>query len=192
MIHNSFFTLAPLMNAATFVWQDHIGKIVTTGLLSMVPTFEGRYALTVGIAMGMPVIFAYTLAFICSSIPIPFIMLLLRPVLDWFYTLPIKPVRKFAAWLENRTNRKRDSMQENKTSGLRGKLGRHVSSETLELLGLYIFVALPLPGTGIWTGTAVATLFKMPRAKSVAAILLGNLTACLIMTLATTGVLSFF
>lgn len=192
MIRNTLLHLSPLMSAAqnTFVWQEHTGKIITTALLSMVPAFEGRYAVAVALGMGMPIGFAYLLAFIASSLPMPVILLLLRPVLDWFYTLPIKPVRKFAAWLERRMERKRDAMQEKSDSGVRGKMARYLSSDTLELIGLYIFVALPLPGTGVWTGSGIATLFKMPRVKSAIAILLGNATACLIMTLATSGVLA--
>ena len=173
---------------AAFVWKEHIGKIITTALLSMVPTYEGRYALVTGVAMGLPTGFAYLLAFICSSIPVPFILLLLRPVLDWFYTLPIKPVRKFAAWLEKRSAKKREKMHSDNQKGLMGKIGKHVSSDTLELIALYVFVAVPLPGTGAWTGSAIATLFEMPRGKSALAIVLGNATACLITLLMTVGV----
>lgn len=172
----------------TFVWRDHIHKIITTALLSMVPTFEGRYAVTVALGMGMPPVFSYLLALTCSSIPIPFILLLLRPVLDWFYTLPIPPVQKFAAWLERHAAMKRAAMNEKNKKGLRA----HLSPDAAELLALYIFVALPLPGTGVWTGSAIATLFEMPRGWSALVIFLGNVTACLITTLATTGVLAVF
>ena len=188
MIENLNIQPATLLAAANgaFVWQEHTKEIITTALLSMVPTFEGRYAVTVALGMGMPPVFSYLLALTCSSIPIPFILLLLRPVLDWFYTLPIPPVQKFAAWLERHAAKKRVSMNEKNQKGLRGRL----SADAAELLALYIFVALPLPGTGVWTGSAIATLFEMPRGKAAAAILLGNVTACLITTLATTGVLA--
>ena len=65
-----------------FVWQEHTRQIVTAALLSMVPTFEGRYAVTVALGMGMPPVFSYLLALICSSLPVPIILLLLRPVLE--------------------------------------------------------------------------------------------------------------
>ena len=183
---------AVLLEAAgNFVWREHLGKVISTALLSMVPTFEGRYAVAVMLKLGMPAVFSFALAVICSTIPMPFILLLLRPVLDWFYTLPIKPVRKFAAWLERRSERKRQKMHENRDTGLRGKLRSRVSEEMIELIGLYIFVALPLPGTGCWTGSAIATLFEMPRGKAAVAILLGNITACGIMTLGSLGVFSF-
>ena len=183
MNHNLF-----LAAAETFVWQAHTKQIITAALLSMVPTFEGRYAVTVALGMGMPAVFSYLLALICSSVPVPFILLLLRPVLDWFYTLPIPPVRKFAAWLEKHAAKKRASMNEKNKKGLRARL----SADAAELLALYIFVALPLPGTGVWTGSAIATLFSLPRGKAALAILLGNVTACLIMTLAASGVLAIF
>ena len=193
MLSELYLRGAVLLEAAgNFVWREQMGKIAGTFLLSMVPTFEGRYAVPVMLGLGIPAGFAYVLAVVGSTLPMPFILLLLRPVLDWFYTLPIKPVRKFAAWLERRSDRKRQKMHENKGTGLRGKLQGRVSEELIELIGLYIFVALPLPGTGCWTGSAIATLFEMPRGKAAIAILLGNITACAVMTLVATGVLSIF
>ena len=189
MSHNTYFTLAPLMEAANqpFIWQEHTRKIVLTALLSMVPMFEGRYAVTVMLGLGMPPVFAYLLAVIASYLPVPFILLLLRPVLNWFYTLPIKPVRAFAAWLERRAERKRAGMHDKKRGG-----APRFSEDTAELLGLYLFVALPVPGTGVWMGSAIATLFEMPLMKSAITILLGNMTACLLTTLITTGALALF
>ena len=177
--------------ASSYVWTENLGHVISIALLSMVPTFEGRYAVVAAIGTGMPVLFAYLLAFVCSSVPVPFILLLMRPILDWFYTLPIKPVRAFAAWLEKRANRKRGGMNEDKKKGVMGWLSKYLSADTLELVALYVFVALPLPGTGGWTGSLIAALFGLPRLKSFAVIVLGNATACLITTLATTGVLSF-
>ena len=183
-----------LLSAAenSFVVRENLSKVLLTMFLSLVPTYEGRYAVPVMLGLGMPPLFAYLLAAVCSSIPMPFILLLLRPVLDWFYTLPIKPVRKFAAWLEKRSARKREKMHAGKGGGIRGRLQGKVSQDTIELIGLYIFVALPLPGTGCWTGSAIATLFEMPRLKAAIAILLGNFTACAITLFATMGVTSIF
>ena len=194
-LYNASARLAPLMEAVAgkpFVWQEHTRKIIVTALLSMVPMFEGRYAVTVMVGTGMPPVFAYLLAVIASYLPVPFILLLLRPVLDWFYTLPIKPVRAFAAWLERRAARKRAGMHDRKRGrkGRRKGKRRRFTAETAELLGLYLFVALPVPGTGVWMGSAIATLFEMPLLKSAIAILLGNGTACLITTLITTGVIA--
>lgn len=194
MLKSLFLKNSILLETAAkgFVWNEHLAQVLLAAFLSMVPTFEGRYAITVMLGMGMPVGFAYALAVVCSTLPMPVILLLLRPVLDWFYTLPIKPVRAFAAWLERRSEKKRQKMHANKGTGIRGWLAGKVSQETIELIGLYIFVAVPLPGTGCWTGSAIATLFEMPRGKSAVAILLGNVTACAIMTAATLGAISIF
>ena len=190
MLKGFYLRNAMLLEAAAgkFIWSENIAKVVIAALLSMVPTFEGRYAITVMLGMGMPAGVAYLLAVVFSTLPMPIILLLLRPVLDWFYTLPIRPVQSFAAWLERHAAKKRDSMFEKNQKGIRGRL----SADAAELLALYIFVALPLTGTGVWTGSAIATLFGMPRGKAALAILLGNATACLITTLATTGVLAVF
>ena len=157
----------------TFVWSEHVAEILLTAIMSMVPMYEGRYALITAQGMGMPAIPAYLIAVICSSLPVPIILWLLRPVLDWMYTWPIGFVRKFAAWVDARAERKKGSVE---------KKG---------LWGLYLFVALPLPGTGGWSGSLIATLFNTPKLKSFFTIVLGNATACLITTLMTTGVLSF-
>ena len=162
----------PLLEAAErgFSWAANSKEIITTALLSMVPTFEGRYALLVGNGMGMHPVMAYILALVCSSIPIPFILWLLRPILDWFYTWPIGIVRKFAGWVEARSMKKGESVD---------KMG---------MLGLFLFVAIPIPGTGVWTGSGIAALFKLNPRHSALTILLGNMTACLITTLIYYGV----
>ena len=176
--------------SGAFVWQEHTSEILKTALLSMVPTFEGRYAVIAALGMKMPVVFSYLLALVCSSLPVPFILLLLRPVLDWFYTLPIKPVRAFAAWLERRAQRKHAAMESDGKKGMKGRITRRFSADMAELVALYLFVAIPAPGTGVWMGSAIATLFELPRGKAAVAILLGNATACLITTLMRTGVIA--
>lgn len=152
-------------------------KILIYILLSLVPMFEGRYAVAGMVLNGISPFVAYPVAFLVSYLPVPFILWLLRPVLDWFYTLPIKPVRAFAAWLERRAARKRAGMHDRKNA-------HGLTPEMAELLALYLFVALPVPGTGVWMGSAIASLFNMHKGKAALAILLGNATACLITTLA--------
>jgi len=151
--------------AEKFTWAANAKEIVTTAFLSMVPFFEGRYALLVANGLGMPRLQAYLMAFICSSIPVPFILLLLRIILDWMYSWNIAWIRKFLEWLGNRFEKKSKTVQ---------RIG---------LLGLYLFVAVPLPGTGVWTGSGIASLLKMKRLQAGIVILLGNATACLITTL---------
>ncbi|MDO4547074.1 MAG: small multi-drug export protein [Clostridia bacterium] len=151
--------------ASGFIWSENLTQIIVTALLSMVPTFEGRYAVVTALAMGMPAVFSFLLALIFSTIPMPFIFMLLKPVLKWLYSLPIEPLRKFAAWVENRSVKKSASVK---------KKG---------LLGLFLFVAVPLPGTGVWTGSAIATILNMNKTDSMLAIVVGNVVACLAMTI---------
>lgn len=148
-----------------FVWGEHIGDIIITALLSMVPAFEGRYALVASKAAdsGMPLAPLFLIAVVFSTLPMPFLLLLLRPILDWMYTWKIGFVRKFAAWVDARAERKSKKV------------------EARGLIGLYLFVAVPLPGTGVWTGSAIASVLKMNRKRAAIVIFLGNVTACLIM-----------
>ena len=107
---NAFFRTLIYGVGGNFVWQEHMGKVISTALLSMVPTFEGRYALVTAQAMGMPALPSFLIALLFSTLPMPFLLLLLRPVLDWMYTWPIGFVRKFAAWVDARAERKSKEM----------------------------------------------------------------------------------
>ena len=187
------YTLLEAANAAaaSFSWAANSKEILIAALLSIVPTFEGRYAVTVMLKMGMPAGFAYVLAVVCSSLPMILVLLGMKLAIKWLYAMPWKITTRFADWLSNRSEKKKQKMLAKQDKGIRGKLKGKVSGEMLELIGLYIFVALPLPGTGVWTGSAIAALTGMNRMKSAVAILLGNITACGIMTLAATGVFSF-
>lgn len=159
---------------SVFVWTEHLGEVVTTALLSMVPMFEGRYAVVTGLAIGMPKLFTFLLALVFSSLPIPFIFWFLKPILKWLYGLPIGFIRKFAAWVERRSQKKANEV------------------DAKGLLGLFLFVAVPLPGTGVWSGTAIATLLEMKKSHAALAILAGNFVACLLMAALGIGVTSLF
>jgi len=162
-------TTSPVTQQA-FVWSENLGKVISVALLSMVPTFEGRYALLVGQGMGMPLLPTFLLAFVMSTVPTPFIFCFFKPLLKWFYSLPAKPIQKFAAWIEGRAQKKAKDL------------------ETGSLVALFVFVAIPLPGTGGWTGSIIATLLDMDRKRTAVAIALGNLGACAIMTVVYFGV----
>lgn len=149
------------------------GRIITTALLSMVPTFEGRYAVVTALAAGVPVLPAYLLAVIASSLPIPILLLLLRPILDMVMKWPFKPIRFLADKFITKAQERAGRMQKG------------------SLWALYLFVAIPLPGTGVWTGSAIAVLLGLDRLRSGIVIFVGNITACAIMTLIATGALSF-
>ncbi|MDL2206356.1 small multi-drug export protein [Eubacteriales bacterium OttesenSCG-928-N13] len=153
-----------------FIWTEHIGTIIKTSLLSLVPTFEGRYAVIGMLGMGMPIVFSYLLALIVSYLPVPFILWLYLPIVKWIQTLPynwLNWLKKFCAWIEARAKRKASKM------------------DNLGLLALFAFVAIPVPGTGIWTGSLIAVLFGFDRKKAALVIFAGNIVACLITTVIT-------
>ncbi len=161
------------MNEGAFILSENLGKVITACLLSMVPTFEGRYAVVSALATGMPALPAFLLAVIASTLPMPFLLWLLRPILDWVLSWPIKPIRYLADRFITKAQEKAAKM--------------HKGS----LWALYLFVALPLPGTGVWTGSAIAVLLDIKRLPAACVILFGNITACGIMTLIATGAVSF-
>ena len=162
-----------LVDTTGFIWHERIREILWIAFLSMVPTFEGRYALIVGQSWGMSPVFAYLLALTASTIPMFFIFLLVKPVLALMQKTGIRFIVRFADWIE-----------------LRGRRGAEKISKR-GLIGLFLFVAMPLPGTGVWTGTLIAVLMGFDRPRAMLSIFLGNVVACLLMALATYGVLNF-
>lgn len=137
-------------------------------LISMIPLLELRGSILVaGILLQMQLLPTYILAVIGNMIPIPFILLFIKVIFNWMKK--IKGISKFPYWCENKAIKHSDKIK---------KYG---------YLGLYLFVAIPLPGTGAWTGALAATLFNMDFKKSLLAILLGVATAGIVMTIIAMG-----
>ena len=130
-------------------------------LISMVPIVELRGAIPFGVALGVEWHIAFILSVIGNIIPVPFIILFFRPVIE--YMEKTRLFGKLASKLKNRTTSKIKDVNKYK------------------ILGLYIFVAVPLPGTGAWTGAAIAALMKMRIKHAFAAIVAGVASAGLIM-----------
>ena len=113
----------------------------------------------------------YLIAVIGNFLPVPFIILLFRPLLKFFKKFRI--FRGICQWLENRTHKKAEKM-----TNADGHTGSFKS-----LIALYIFVAIPFPTTGAWTGSMIAGLFDMRLRRALPAILLGIVTSGLLMIL---------
>ena len=132
-------------------------------IISMIPVVELRGSIPVAILLfNIPWLEAAVLSIIGNMIPVPFLLLLI----DWFFGLisKVKPGRKFTEWLFTRTRRK-------------GK-----SIEKYEEIGLVIFVGIPLPGTGGWTGALAANIFGLRFWRSMLFIFLGVIMAAIIVT----------
>ena len=144
-----------------------------TLLLAMAPVSELRGAIPFGLAHDIPQALLYPSCVLANLLPVPFVILFLRRILAWMQRKGGR-LAAAAGWLEKRG---------------RAKSARIKRSE---LLGLYLFVAIPLPGTGAWTGALIAALLDMPLRKSIPSIFLGVVTAGLIMTFVTGGVVAIF
>lgn len=146
--------------------QQFLEKFFTpefvVALLSLIPVSEIRGALIAARAYDLNVIYAFIIGFIGNMLPIPFILLFIRKIFDWMKKIPkLGPI---VDRLLARADRKCSA------------LGKY------ELWGLFIFVAIPLPGTGAWTGALVATVANMRFKKSLPIIALGVFVAGLIMS----------
>lgn len=139
------------------------GKAVITFLISMVPVVELRGAIPYGIASGVEPWLACLLSVVGNMLPVPFILLFIRKILQWMKRYP--RLGRIARKLEARAERKSGTVRKS------------------ELIGLGIFVAIPLPGTGAWTGALIAALMEMRLKRALPAIFVGVLTAALIVTL---------
>ena len=143
-------------------------KYFMTFLVSMLPIVELRGAVPVGTALGLNGIWVLIISIIGNLIPVPFIVLFARPVIRWFKKT--KLFSPLATKLEEKVAK------------------NQVKITKYERLGLFIFVAIPLPGTGAWTGALVASLLDMRIKHSFYAITAGVITAGIIMTLGSQAV----
>ena len=157
------------MELFTFLTDTTAGKCLFTMLVSMLPIIELRGGLPFGVALGLPYYLAFPAAVIGNLIPAPFIIVYIRRIFQF--------MRRHMPRL----------------NGLVDKLERkaHLKGETMrkyELIGLWLFVALPLPGTGAWTGSLAAAFLDIRLKKAMPAIVLGVFIAGFIVTCLTYGV----
>ena len=148
-------------------------KYLTVFFVSMVPLIELRGAIPYGVIFGLPLWSTYIIAIIGNMIPVPFIYLFARKFLIWGYHKPvIGPVCKFFIVKGEKGGRK-----------LEEKAGKGLTA------ALLLFVGIPLPGTGAWTGTLAASILDMKFKDVLIACMGGVLLAGIIMGLASMGVL---
>ena len=140
--------------------------------VAMTPVLELRGAIPFGLALGLPVGLAYVVSVIGNMVPVPAIMLFIRTIFRWLYRRP---------WWQEKIDRIV------KRAHLKGRMVRKY-----RIPGLILLVAIPLPGTGAWTGALVATLFGIRMQIALPAILLGVLIAGGLMTGVSCGVISLW
>lgn len=137
-------------------------------IISMFPILELRGGLIAAALLGLPIERGILFALIGNIIPIPFILLLITPIFD-----RLKKTKKLRPLVEKLEAR---------------SMGKSEQIQRYEFLGLLLFVGIPLPGTGAWTGGLIASLLNVKLKKAVPAIFLGLLMATVIMCIITYGI----
>ncbi len=151
--------------------MDFIKQYFWVFFVSMLPIIELRGAIPIAAGMGLPFGMSYLVAVIGNILPVPVIIFFAKKVLDWFATF--KKVGPFFQRIIDKANEKAK------------KLGK------FELIGLFLFVAIPLPGTGAWTGSLIAAVLRMRIVPAMTAIILGVMTSGIIMGLLSFGFAGF-
>lgn len=149
-----------------------VSTILQCAFLAMMPVVELRGALPWGITRGLDPWFSYVLCVLFNMVPVPFILLFLNKILAWMEGT--KTFAGVARWLKERAHKKSDTYYK------------------YEMLGLFILVAIPLPGTGAWTGALVAAVMGLRMKRAIPSIFLGVAAAGLIMLTVSLGVVSVF
>ena len=139
-------------------------KYLTVFLISMVPLIELRGAVPIGTGLGLPWHWTLIVSIIGNCIPIPIILIFVKKVLTWMRGCSIKLFSKISNFMFEKAEKNRE------------KINKYAT------WGLFLFVAIPIPGTGAWTGALVASLFDMDKKKAALSIFSGVITAGLIMT----------
>ena len=141
-------------------------------LIAMVPLIEIRGAIPYAVGFGLPLVPSILVAVLGNMLPVPFIFLFARKVLEWGKDK--KVIGKFFTWC----------LEKGEKGGrkLEAKAGRGL------YWALFLFVGIPLPGTGAWTGTLAASILNMDFKKSTLAVMAGVVLAGAIMLLASLGV----
>jgi uncharacterized membrane protein len=150
---------------------QYISAELVTFLVSLLPLLECRGGIIVGRLLGLPLVETVIISIIGNVLPIPFILLFIKKIFKW-----LKPTKFFGGIvtkLEERAMQKSSKLAEG------------------EILGLMLFVGIPLPGTGAWTGALIASLLGLRIKKASIAILVGVAMATVIVSLLMYGVLAF-
>ena len=147
------------------------GNAILTFLVSLVPVVELRGAIPLGVAHDLPLLASMAISVVGNLIPVPFIIIFVRKIFRWLETKS-EWLRRVVAYFENKAEGKKDTVLK------------------YEFWGLMVLVAIPLPGTGAWTGSLVAAMLDMQLKRAIPSIFAGVVVAGIIVTLATCGVIA--
>lgn len=151
-------------------------KYLLVFFISMVPIVELRGAIPYAVGFNLPLLPSYVIAILGNMLPVPFIFFFARKVLEWGKDKKI--IGKFFTFCLEKGNKGGKKLQ--------AKAGRSV------YLALFLFVGIPLPGTGAWTGTMAASFLNLDFKKSVISIMAGVVLAGIIMGVISLGIFNIF
>lgn len=146
-----------------------MSPLIKTFLISMVPVVELRGAIPFAIASGVSAVPAACAAMLGNLLPVPLILLFIRSILAWMKARGGR-LGDLALWVERHAAKRTPAVQK------------------YAFWGLALFVGIPLPGTGAWTGSLIAAMLNLPFKRAFPAIVLGVLAAGIVVTLAASGV----
>lgn len=163
-----------MIDAIEHFFLETVGREWCVFFCSMIPIIELRGAIPLGAALGLPWWQNFIICFLGNLLPVPFILLLINRVIRWFSRSRVKFLNKFANWLLQKAEKNRDKIE---------KYG---------FWGVAIFVGIPLPMTGAWTGSLVAAVIDLKFWKALLSAIIGVIMAGVIMSLISYGVIAVF
>ncbi len=161
------------MDLMQWLTESMAGEFLLTMLVSMVPVIELRGGIPFGVAAGLPVWMALLAAVIGNLIPVPFIIVYIRRVFQWMR----RRLPRFGGMIDKLEAK----------AHLKGQ-----KVQKYQYFGLALFVAIPLPGTGAWTGALAAAFLDMRLRKALPSIVAGVAAAGVVVSAITYGVASIF
>lgn len=148
------------------------GREILVFIISLMPILELRGGLLAAALLGLDPLPSYIISIIGNVLPVPFILLLITKILAWMKNSKISFFNKIANWLDEKVEKHKGQIE---------KYG---------YWGVVLFVGIPLPGTGAWTGSLIASVLNMDRKKTFLAVLAGIVMASIIMMLLSFGILA--
>lgn len=182
----NIFIMNELVKTIADAMNNSLGAPLTVFLLAMIPIAEARFAIPFGISMGLSPLEAFGWAFLGTSLVTPILLLVLIPLIKALSKT--KLFSKLGKFLFDKFEKKSRSLNENGSTTdanteQTSKRPRLTKSDLKRMGGTAAFVAVPIPLTGVWTGSAVASIIKLSFVKGLVSVVIGNAVACSIITL---------
>ena len=159
-----------MIEAIENFFLNTVGRELCVFFCSLLPIIECRGAVPLGAVLGLAWWQTYLLAVLGNLLPVPFILLFIRAVLRWMSNCRVKLFNRFAAWLFRKVEKHKGAI------------------EKYSYWGVVLFVAIPIPGTGAWTGSLIAAVLCLDFKKSLLAATFGVLIAAAVMSVISYGI----